>query len=107
VAPVAIASALSGELRRVQRGLKEAPAVTFVTNRDDGAGNAFAEVTRAAVEALLRVWRHEEEHDVRRPAPVRGGAEPGGALRQPRGRQPRVHDRLTLTLANRVRPWTR
>ena len=64
VAPVAIASALSGELRRVQRAIKDAPAITFVTNRDDGAGNAFAEIARAGVEELLRVWRHEEEHDV-------------------------------------------
>ncbi|MCU0255278.1 MAG: SDR family NAD(P)-dependent oxidoreductase, partial [Vicinamibacterales bacterium] len=64
VAPVAIASALSGELHRVQRALKDAPAITFVTNRDDGAGNVFAEVARAGVEELLRVWRHEESHDV-------------------------------------------
>jgi malonyl-CoA reductase/3-hydroxypropionate dehydrogenase (NADP+) len=104
VAPVAIASALSGELRRVQRGLKEAPAVTFVTNRDDGAGNAFAEVTRAAVEALLRVWRHEEEHDVAA-GQRRFAVAPNQVVRFGN----REDDNLaftidwTLTLANRVR----
>ncbi|MCU0256088.1 MAG: SDR family NAD(P)-dependent oxidoreductase, partial [Vicinamibacterales bacterium] len=64
VAPVAIASSLSAEFKRLQRGLKEPPAITFVTNRDDRAGNAFAEIARAGVEALMRVWRHEDEHDV-------------------------------------------
>ncbi len=65
VAPVAFARALALELRgRLSRS--EAPAVTFVTNTDDGHGNRLNEIKRAAVEELIRVWRLEEEHAVRR-----------------------------------------
>lgn len=35
------------------------PRVLFITNADDGAGNGWADVHRAAVEELLRVWRDE------------------------------------------------
>ena len=64
IAPVAFARALARELRaRLSRS--EAPAVTFVTNPDDGHGNRLNEIKRAAVEELIRVWRLEEEHAVR------------------------------------------
>ncbi|OSZ65266.1 NAD-dependent dehydratase [Sphingomonas sp. IBVSS1] len=35
------------------------PRVVFITNGDDGAGNLWADVERAAIEELLRVWRDE------------------------------------------------
>jgi len=35
------------------------PRVVFLTNGDDGAGNLWADVERAAIEELLRVWRDE------------------------------------------------
>ncbi len=35
------------------------PRVLFITNPDDGAGNQWADVQRAAIEELLRVWRDE------------------------------------------------
>ncbi len=35
------------------------PRVLFITNADDGAGNGWADVGRAAIEELLRVWRDE------------------------------------------------
>ncbi|MEM1414898.1 MAG: SDR family NAD(P)-dependent oxidoreductase [Myxococcota bacterium] len=63
VGPVAFAAGLSRRLMRWQN-LDRAPAVTFVTNPSDGRGNALNDVKRAAVEALLRVWREEERHAV-------------------------------------------
>jgi malonyl-CoA reductase/3-hydroxypropionate dehydrogenase (NADP+) len=35
------------------------PRVLLITNPDDGAGNGWADVGRAAIEELLRVWRDE------------------------------------------------
>jgi malonyl-CoA reductase/3-hydroxypropionate dehydrogenase (NADP+) len=35
------------------------PKLVFVTNGDDGAGNGWADVQRAAIEELIRVWRDE------------------------------------------------
>jgi len=63
VGPVAFASALARHLaaRSPQRA---APPVTFVTNPDDGRGNRLNEIKRAAVEALIRVWRYEERHEI-------------------------------------------
>ncbi|MEX1362232.1 MAG: SDR family NAD(P)-dependent oxidoreductase [Nannocystaceae bacterium] len=61
VAPVAFASALAHNLSS-WTSLKQAPAITYVTNPDDGHGNRLNEVKRAAVEELIRVWRFEEEH---------------------------------------------
>jgi len=55
VGPIALASALS---RYSTDGAS--PAVTFVTNPDDGRGNLLNEIKRASVEALIRVWRYEE-----------------------------------------------
>jgi malonyl-CoA reductase/3-hydroxypropionate dehydrogenase (NADP+) len=65
VAPVSFASSVAALLRK-WTGLDRAPAIVFVTNDDDGAGNRLNEVNRAAVEELIRVWREEEEHDVER-----------------------------------------
>jgi malonyl-CoA reductase/3-hydroxypropionate dehydrogenase (NADP+) len=45
--------------------LPQDPRLVFVTNGDDGAGNAWANGLRAAVEELIRVWRGESEADTR------------------------------------------
>ncbi len=61
VAPVAFASALARSLsKRMQ--LDRAPAISFVTNPDDGHGNRLNDIKRAAVEELIRIWRYEEQH---------------------------------------------
>jgi malonyl-CoA reductase/3-hydroxypropionate dehydrogenase (NADP+) len=39
------------------------PRVVFLSNGDDGAGNVYADVLRAAMEELCRVWRDESVHD--------------------------------------------
>ena len=65
VAPVAFARALTRSLHQ-HMNLDAAPAVSFLTNPDDGHGNRLNEIKRAAVEALIRVWRLEEEFLVRR-----------------------------------------
>ncbi|WP_246604688.1 SDR family NAD(P)-dependent oxidoreductase [Chloracidobacterium aggregatum] len=44
--------------------LQEPVNVLFLTNEHDGATNAFEDIYRAAVEQLLRVWRHEDELQV-------------------------------------------
>ncbi len=60
VAPVALASAMIRNLK--EWGIAgEAPPVTFITNPDDGQGNRLNDIRRAAVEELIRVWRHEEQ----------------------------------------------
>lgn len=45
--------------------LKQEPRVVFVTNGSDGGANAWANLLRAAMEELIRVWRDESEVDVR------------------------------------------
>jgi len=65
VAPVAFAAAIARSLSR-HMDLDQAPAITFVTNPDDGHGNHLNDIKRAAVEALIRVWRDEERHAVER-----------------------------------------
>lgn len=65
VAPVAFASALARSLSGRMR-LDQAPAITFVTNPDDGHGNHLNDIKRAAVEELIRVWRYEEQDGVER-----------------------------------------
>lgn len=44
--------------------LQEPVNVLLLTNEHDGATNAFEDIYRAAVEQLLRVWRHEDELQV-------------------------------------------
>ncbi len=61
---VAIASHLARFWRENDQVLTEVPKVIFVTNPWDGNGNVFAEIYRAGVEQLIRVWRHEDEIDV-------------------------------------------
>jgi len=65
VAPVAFASAMARHLMKWDR-LERAPAVTFVTNPDDGHSNRLNQVRRAAVEAMIRVWRDEDAQMVER-----------------------------------------
>ncbi len=45
--------------------LKQEPRIVFVTNGSDGGANAWANLLRAAMEELIRVWRDESEVDVR------------------------------------------
>ncbi len=46
-------------------GLKTEPRCVFITNGSDGGANAWANLLRAAMEELIRVWRDESEVDVR------------------------------------------
>ncbi|MCU0649426.1 MAG: SDR family oxidoreductase, partial [Gemmatimonadaceae bacterium] len=48
------------------------PRVIFLSNGDDGAGNVYADVLRAAMEELCRVWRDESAAQASR----RGGSRP-------------------------------
>ncbi|EED32491.1 short-chain dehydrogenase/reductase SDR [gamma proteobacterium NOR5-3] len=59
VSPVAFAAQLAINLDRWGM-LDEAPALTYVTNPTDGHGDYLNEVKRAAIEALIRIWRHED-----------------------------------------------
>ncbi|MEE4300074.1 MAG: SDR family NAD(P)-dependent oxidoreductase [Pseudomonadales bacterium] len=65
VAPVAIAAGVSRNLSG-WGGMDRAPSITYVTNADDGHGNGFNEIKRAAVEELIRIWRYEDEQEVAR-----------------------------------------
>lgn len=53
-----------------------APRVIFLSNGDDGRGNVYADMLRASIEQLIRVWRHEAELDVART----GGDKPSKPL---------------------------
>ena len=59
VSPVAFAATLAINLDR-WGFLEDAPAITYVTNPSDGHGNYLNEVKRAAIEAMIRIWRHED-----------------------------------------------
>lgn len=59
VSPIAFATTLANNLDR-WGFLKEAPAMTYITNPSDGHGDLFNEINRAAIEALIRIWRHED-----------------------------------------------
>lgn len=59
VSPVAFAAALAINLDRWGT-LQEAPALTYITNPSDGHGDYLNEVKRAAIEAMIRIWRHED-----------------------------------------------
>lgn len=60
VSPIAFATALANNLDRWGM-LEEAPAMTYVTNSSDGHGDLFNDINRAAIEALIRIWRHEDQ----------------------------------------------
>ncbi|MCU0495424.1 MAG: SDR family oxidoreductase, partial [Chloroflexaceae bacterium] len=71
VGAVALASRLARfweERQAVPFGRKDAPRVLFMSNGDDGSGNVYANILRAGLEQLIRVWRHESELDTRRKA---------------------------------------
>ena len=75
------ALAVARELTRLWKAAppREAPPrVVFMSNGDDGAGNRFADVLRAATEELIRVWRDESESDRR--AGLREAAEWGNQI---------------------------
>jgi malonyl-CoA reductase/3-hydroxypropionate dehydrogenase (NADP+) len=57
----------------------QAHRVLFVSNPDDHQGNRYADILRAAVEQLARVWRHESEYDAANPAHRHEG-QPGAAV---------------------------
>ena len=61
-ANIAVARTLSRYWKR-HDGLLHDPRFVFVTNGDDGAGNCFANVLRAAIEELIRIWRDESAVD--------------------------------------------
>jgi malonyl-CoA reductase/3-hydroxypropionate dehydrogenase (NADP+) len=63
VGPIALASALARHVD-TRSSERPSPAVTFVTNPDDGRGNLLNEIKRASVEALIRVWRYEERYEI-------------------------------------------
>jgi malonyl-CoA reductase/3-hydroxypropionate dehydrogenase (NADP+) len=42
------------------------PRVIFLSNGDDGRGNMYADLLRAGIEQLIRVWRHEAALDATR-----------------------------------------
>ncbi len=43
-----------------------APHVVFMSNSNDGRGNRYNNILRAAIEQLARVWRHESALDARK-----------------------------------------
>jgi len=44
--------------------LLQAPRFLFLSNASDGKGDVYANVLRAAIEQLIRIWRNESEVDV-------------------------------------------
>ena len=56
------------ELSRLWHRLAPAgvsPRIIFMSNGHDDAGNTYADILRAAIEQLIRVWRDESETQVR------------------------------------------
>ncbi|NJP07607.1 MAG: SDR family NAD(P)-dependent oxidoreductase [Chloroflexaceae bacterium] len=66
VGVVAMASQLDRFWRKTP--VQFSPHVIFMTNGDDGQGNKYADMWRAAVEQLIRVWRHETKLDAAKQA---------------------------------------
>jgi len=62
-ANIAVARTLS-RYWKGETGLLHDPRFVFVSNGDDGAGNIYANVLRAALEELIRIWRDESIVDV-------------------------------------------
>jgi malonyl-CoA reductase/3-hydroxypropionate dehydrogenase (NADP+) len=80
------ALALARELSRfwhTQSALEQMARVVFVTNGDDGAGNVVADMLRAAVEELIRVWRQESAAEMREGEAGVLGVGAGGAVVDP------------------------
>ena len=61
-ANIAVARTLS-RYWKAHDGLLHDPRFVFVSNGDDGAGNQYANVLRAALEELIRIWRDESAVD--------------------------------------------
>ena len=61
-ANIAVARTLS-RYWKAHDGLLHDPRFVFVSNGDDGAGNYYANVLRAALEELVRIWRDESAVD--------------------------------------------
>ena len=61
-ANIAVARTLSRYWRE-HDGLLHDPRFVFMSNGDDGAGNYYANVLRAALEELIRIWRDESAVD--------------------------------------------
>ncbi len=62
-ASIAVARTLS-RYWQSQAHLLHDPRFVFVSNGDDGAGNIYANVLRAGLEELIRIWRDESAVDV-------------------------------------------
>ncbi len=62
-ANMAVARTLSRYWKQ-QPALLHDPRFVFVSNGDDGAGNHYADLLRAAQEELIRVWRDESAVDL-------------------------------------------
>jgi malonyl-CoA reductase / 3-hydroxypropionate dehydrogenase (NADP+) len=56
-----LARALTGFWKDIETTLGNPPSIAFLSNGDDEHGNTYADVLRAAVEELCRVWRDETE----------------------------------------------
>jgi malonyl-CoA reductase/3-hydroxypropionate dehydrogenase (NADP+) len=56
-----LARALTVFWKEVEASLRAAPSVVFISNGSDEQGNTYADVLRAAIEELCRVWRDETE----------------------------------------------
>ena len=61
-ANIAVARTLSRYWKR-HDGLLHDPRFVFLSNGDDGAGNQYANLLRAALEELIRIWRDESAVD--------------------------------------------
>ncbi len=59
---IAVARTLSRYWKRTP-GLLHDPRFVFLSNGDDGAGNQYANLLRAALEELIRIWRDESAVD--------------------------------------------
>jgi malonyl-CoA reductase / 3-hydroxypropionate dehydrogenase (NADP+) len=63
VGALALARTLSRYWKR-HDALLQAPRFVFLSNATDGKGDVYANVLRAAIEQLIRIWREESEIDV-------------------------------------------
>jgi len=63
VGSIALARTLSRYWKRHDSLLQE-PRFVFLSNATDGKGDVYANVLRAAIEQLVRLWRDESEIDV-------------------------------------------
>ena len=60
---IALARTMSRYWKRHDTLLQE-PRFVFLSNTDDGQGNNYAHMLRAATEQLIRIWRDESQIDV-------------------------------------------